>query len=175
MNTTGGFDGGNGVHNVSLAKCAEGLNTCFLKTAPPQPQYSTVIEGSPAQLLVPVAPAPKIPDFAAAADTSHEQHQAESLLGDLLVGRSHLQEIQLGVRNGERELQSEGVCWHCCIRWYSGILHRGTLESHGAVGSSRVLQCSSVLWASLHVSGMLECVGGCILGSTGFHWGVLGG
>jgi len=80
MNTTGGFDRGNGVHNTSLAKCAEGLNTCFLKAAPPQPQHSTVMEGRPPRLLVSLAAAPKIPDCAAAADTSHEQHQAESLL-----------------------------------------------------------------------------------------------
>lgn len=49
-----------------------------------------------------LASAPEIPDFAAAADTSHGQHQGESLPDDLLMGRSYLQDSQTGVRNGER-------------------------------------------------------------------------
>lgn len=44
MNMTGRFDRGNGVHNVSLAKCSEGLNTCFLKAASPHPRALATIQ-----------------------------------------------------------------------------------------------------------------------------------
>lgn len=43
-NTAGGFEGHDGVHNILLPQCAEGLNTCFLRAVPLHPRALTTTQ-----------------------------------------------------------------------------------------------------------------------------------
>lgn len=155
MNTAGGFDGDNGVHNVSLPQCADGLNTCFLRVLPLHPRVLSTTQHRDRGEATPGC-----------------QHQ---LPKSLTLGMLSPPGLPAGPEDWGQEGMAEGTAGTgACGDIAGSCTGHGALGSHRPVGSCSAAGCGGIL-ASHHGTGGADWEAGMHRGLyPGFYWSSLG-